>query len=114
LRILAEQLSLFRFKVSAIGGGLQFTLLLMGTSTCCPKIGPYLFFCGSGSGGAQGGLRRAPLRNMVMPVFALIAEDAVADYLVVDRDKLGIQFGRRQNHIIVCMRFLGKRVSGGR
>ena len=111
--------------MSAIGGGLQFTLLLMGTSTCCPKIGPYLFFCGSGSGGAQGWLmggswvahgwlRRAPLRNMVMPVFALIAEDAVADYLVVDRDKLGIQFGRRQNHIIVCMRFLGKRVSGGR
>jgi hypothetical protein len=49
-----------------------------------------------------------------MPVFALIAEDAVADYLVVDRDKLGNQCGRRQNHVVVYMRFLGKRVSGGR
>jgi len=39
---------------------------------------------------------------------------AIHDYIVVDRDKLGIQCGRRQNHIIVCMRFLGKRVSGGR
>jgi hypothetical protein len=26
--------------------GLQFTLFLMGTSTCFPKIGPYLLLCG--------------------------------------------------------------------
>ncbi len=39
---------------------------------------------------------------------------AVADYLVVDRDKIGIQCGRRQNHIIVCLRFLGNRDTGGR
>jgi len=51
---------------------------------------------------------------MVMPVFALIAEDAIANDIVVDRDKLGNQFGRRPNHILVCMRFLGNRDSGGR
>ena len=55
----------------------------------------------------MGGSVRPPLRTMVMPVFALIAEDAVAVYIVVDRDKLGIPCGRRQNNVIVCMRFLG-------
>ncbi len=70
--------------------------------------------CVSSAEVAHGWLRQAPLRNMVMPVFAWIAEDAVADYIVVDRDKLGNQCGRRQNHVIVCMRFLGNRDSSGR
>jgi hypothetical protein len=39
---------------------------------------------------------------------------AIHDFIVVDRDKLGIHCGRRQNHIIVCMRFLGNRDTGGR
>ena len=62
----------------------------------------------------MGGSVRPPLQTMVLPVFAWIAEDAVADFIVVDRDKLGNQCGRRQNHVIVCMGFLGNRDSGGR
>ena len=49
-----------------------------------------------------------------MPIFALIAEDAVADYIVVYRDKLVFQCGRRENHVIVRMRFLENRDTGGR
>ena len=49
-----------------------------------------------------------------MRVFALIADEAVADYIVIDRDTLGFEYGRRQNHVIVCIRLLANRAAEGR
>ena len=39
-------------------------------------------------------------------VFALIAHDALADYIVVDRDTLGFQCGSRQKHVLSACDFL--------
>jgi hypothetical protein len=47
----------------------------------------------------------------VRPTLLLLV--ALADYIVVDLDRLGFPYGGRQNHVIVCIRFLRNRDTGG-